>query len=230
MFSTFELEFYPVEISLFLVAKKNDLSIAGDTRVRVEEFAITGKGCFDRSVPMVWASRTAYVRPLLEVWQSSLEPDTSNPGSYEESFDPKLQLDNVMYKSKECERDKCKEYFVDLFCQSCRVSPAMKKTLLAKFKSGLPLAVHLPLFIFIHLDSDRDAYLHQSERDAVLFTFSTVAVLSLQQVEEFSHPQLTLGRALVPVMRAANLFRRAAQVFIHSGFFSQKVIVRVGSL
>lgn len=182
--------------------------------MEVEDFIITGVGCFDYEVPLLRASRLTCVRPLLEVWQASLEPDEPKPEDYLASYDPLLSLDNVVYKRNESYLDRSKEYFVDIFCQSCRMSTERKQDLLNKFKSGLPQAVLLPLFTFIYLESDQHAYLHPSERHAVLFTFSTVSVLSQQQVEAFSHPKLKPGSA-VPLMRAANMFRRAAQVMIN---------------
>ncbi|KAL1464123.1 hypothetical protein WDU94_003798, partial [Cyamophila willieti] len=116
--------------------------------------------------------------------------------------------------TNESTRETNKEYFVEIFCHSCRISAQTRETLLSKFKQGLPQAVLLPLFTFIYLDSDRYAYLHAIERDAILFTFTTVSVLTQCQVEAFNHPRLKRGDC-VPLMRAANMFRRANQVMIN---------------
>uniref|UniRef100_A0A8D8LK43 Constitutive coactivator of peroxisome proliferator-activated receptor gamma n=2 Tax=Cacopsylla melanoneura TaxID=428564 RepID=A0A8D8LK43_9HEMI len=186
----------------------------GNTRVDVEEFVVTGEGCFDHEVPLQHGARLNGVKPLLDVWQASLEPNEPEPNEYLECFDPLLSLDNVHYKTNESNRETSKEYFVEIFCHSCRISPQIQETLLSKFKQGLPQAILLPLFTFIYLDSDRYAYLHACERDAVLLTFTTISVLTQPQVEAFSHPQLKRGDC-IPLMRAANMFRRATQVMIN---------------
>ncbi|KAI5713047.1 hypothetical protein M8J75_013347 [Diaphorina citri] len=213
----FEPNVKPIGIVLLkLRAVLYGATFNGDTSVQVEEFIVTGEGCFDQCVPHIRPARLAFVKPLLEVWNSTLEPDERNSNDYQECFDPEMTLESVVYKSIPSTevRDMCKEYFVDLFCQSCRVSPQLKQDLLSKFKQGFPQAVLLPLFTFIYLEADSHAYLHPSERDAILFTFTTVSVLTRNEVQSFKHHRLKRSTA-VPLMRAANMFRRAAHVMIN---------------
>ncbi|KAL1465402.1 hypothetical protein WDU94_004980 [Cyamophila willieti] len=67
----------------------------------------------------------------------------------------------------------------------------------------------------MYLDHEPGAFLSSSERDAVLFTFSLVSVLSSVQLKIFFSTSWKYSTKSVHLIRAANLFMKATSLIIN---------------
>uniref|UniRef100_A0A8D9A703 Constitutive coactivator of peroxisome proliferator-activated receptor gamma n=1 Tax=Cacopsylla melanoneura TaxID=428564 RepID=A0A8D9A703_9HEMI len=188
----------------------------GDQSVRITEYVITGTGCLTGGIPTVTPAELKSVQSLGDVWRKSLKPGPSQMDKVWELLTESVLVDDHVWVRAPEHIEDMRKYFVSIFAQSCDMKPNVVEKLL-EILPGLPSEVHVPLFTFLYLDYEPGAFLSSSERDAVLFTFSLVSVLSSTQLHTFlQSPQQFMSKAESNhLIRAANLFMKTTQLIIN---------------
>uniref|UniRef100_A0A8D9A8L5 Constitutive coactivator of peroxisome proliferator-activated receptor gamma n=1 Tax=Cacopsylla melanoneura TaxID=428564 RepID=A0A8D9A8L5_9HEMI len=188
----------------------------GDQTVRISEYIITGERCLDNGPTTVTPAQLKSVRSLNDVWRRSLKPGHRQMDKVWELLTESVLVDDHVWVRAPEHIEDMRKYFVSIFAQSCDMKPNVVEKLL-EILPGLPSEVHVPLFTFLYLDYEPGAFLSSSERDAVLFTFSLVSVLSSTQLHTFlQSPQQFMSKAESNhLIRAANLFMKTTQLIIN---------------